>query len=64
MSKPRERSPREVAQMLQIRLDAVYSLIWAGKLEAHKLDGRWRIPAEAVDLRLKTKEAIRGTDSR
>ena len=64
MSKPRERSPREVAQMLQIRLDAVYSLIWAGTLEAHKLDGRWRIPAEAVDLRLKTKEAIRGTDSR
>jgi excisionase family DNA binding protein len=57
MSKVRELSPREVAQRLCVRLDSVYSLIWAGKLKAHKLDGRWRIPVEAVEARLKQRGA-------
>jgi excisionase family DNA binding protein len=55
MSKVRELSPREVAQRLRVRLDSVYSLIWAGKLKAHKLDGHWRVPVEAVEARLKQR---------
>lgn len=55
MSKVKELSPREVAQRLCVRLDSVYSLIWAGKLKAHKLDGRWRIPVEAVEARLRQR---------
>lgn len=55
MSKVRDLSPREVAQRLCIRLDSVYSLIWVGKLRAHKSDGHWRIPAEAVEARLKKR---------
>jgi excisionase family DNA binding protein len=64
MSKEKGLSPREAAQRLRIRLDSVYSLIWAGKLEAHKLDGRWRISSEAVDMRQKTKETTDGTTGR
>lgn len=57
MSKVKDLSPREAAQQLQLRLDSVYSLIWAGKLKAHKLDGHWRIPVEAVEARLKQRGA-------
>ena len=48
-------NPREVAQMLGIRLDAVYSLIWAGRLPAEKGDGRWLVSLAAVDARVKSK---------
>lgn len=61
MSKEKVVSPREAAQRLCIRLDSVYSLIWAGKLEAHKLDGHWRVSLDAVDMRLKTREVAGGT---
>jgi len=64
MSKEKGLSPREAAQRLRIRLDSVYSLIWAGKLQAHKLDGRWRVSLEAVDVRLKEREAASGTTGR
>ena len=64
MSKQKAVSPREAAQRLCIRLDSVYSLIWAGKLDAHKLDGRWRVSLEAVDMRLKTKDTTDGTTGR
>jgi excisionase family DNA binding protein len=57
MSKVRDLSPREIAQRLCVRLDSVYSLIWAGKLKAHKLDGRWRISVEAVEARLRQRGA-------
>ena len=57
MSRVRELSPREAAQRLCIRLDHVYSLIWASKLKARKLDGRWRIPVEAVEARLRQRGA-------
>ena len=64
MSKRGDLAPREAAKRLGVRLDSVYSLIWAGKLEAHKLDGRWRVSADAVDERLRAKEAGRGTAQR
>lgn len=51
-----ELKPREAAQRLGIRLDNVYALIWAGKLEARRVDGRWLIPSEAVEARRKMRE--------
>ncbi len=47
--------PRESALRLGIRLDATYALIWAGKLEARKVDGCWLIPEEAVEARRKMR---------
>jgi excisionase family DNA binding protein len=52
-------SPREAAQMLGTRLDAVYSLIWAGRLKAEKRDGLWLIDREAVDGRIKERNEKR-----
>ena len=49
-------TPREAAQILGIRLDALYPLIWAGRLTAKKKEGRWLIPCEEVEVR---KEAQR-----
>jgi excisionase family DNA binding protein len=48
-------APREVARTLGIRLDAVYSLIWAGKLPADKVEGQWSISRAAVEARLASK---------
>ncbi len=61
MSKERELTPRQAAQRLGIRLDALYALIWATKLPARKQDGRWFIPGTAVEARLKAREAKDGT---
>lgn len=64
MAKSKEMSARAAAVRLGLRLDSLYALIWAGKLEAHKLDGRWRVLASAVDARLRAKEAAHGTAGR
>lgn len=45
-------SPRKAAQTLGIRLDAVYGLIWAGRLQAEKRDGRWLVSQSAVEARV------------
>ena len=55
MGRP-ELKPREAAQRLGIRLDNVYALIWAGKLEARKVDGCWLIPSAAVEARRRMRE--------
>jgi len=52
-------TPREAALKLRIRLDAVYALIWAGRLPALKLDGRWLIPVSAVEERLNKRNLLR-----
>ena len=44
-------SPREAAKILGIRLESVYSLVWAGRLEATKKDGKWSVSREAVNAR-------------
>ena len=42
-------TPREASRELGITLDRVYSLIWSGRLAAHKnQQGSWEIPMEAV----------------
>jgi excisionase family DNA binding protein len=48
MKNKNEITPKEAARMLGVRLDHLYPLIWAGKLEARKVDGRWLIPQTAV----------------
>ena len=51
----RDLTPRVAAQRLGIRLDAVYAAIWAGRLTAHKKDGRWYVPSSEVEKRLKAR---------
>jgi excisionase family DNA binding protein len=45
-------SPREAAQRLGISLNAVYALIWAGKISAEQRQNRWYISGAAVEERL------------
>ncbi len=52
---PKELNVMEATRRLGIGLDATYKLIYAGKLPGHKVDGRWRIPAKAVDERLRAQ---------
>jgi excisionase family DNA binding protein len=56
---PGEMTPRKVAQKLGIRLDAVYALIWAGRLPARKVNGLWRVPSAGVKERMKAQAARR-----
>jgi hypothetical protein len=48
-------SPREAAQMMDIRLDALYCLLWANRLPAQKRDGRWHILRSAVEARMEIR---------
>ncbi len=48
-------TPRAAALLLGVRLDSIYALIWAGKLEAAKRDGRWEISRAAVDMRASSR---------
>jgi hypothetical protein len=57
MTRTIEMTPRQAAQKLGMRLDSIYSLIWAGRLIAFKRDGRWWVAASSVDARLKQREA-------
>jgi excisionase family DNA binding protein len=50
-----EISAIEAARRLGVGLDYLYSLLWTGKLEARKVNGRWRISIEALDQRLKRR---------
>lgn len=54
-------TPRESAAILGIRLDSVYSLIWAGRLAAEKRDGRWLVDKAALDARVQFKAIGKGT---
>jgi excisionase family DNA binding protein len=47
----------QAARQLKVTLKCVYDLVYAGKLEAEKVAGRWRIPAQAVEARLKRRSA-------
>ena len=57
MANCRTLSPREASRRLGIRLDTLYQKLWAGKIAASKVDGRWLIPASAVEARLKARQA-------
>ena len=64
MSDATELTARQAALRLNVSLAYVYHLLWAGKLPARRLDGRWRIPEDAVEVRLRAKETASGTASR
>jgi excisionase family DNA binding protein len=50
-----ELSVVESARKLGVGLDRAYDLIWAGKLAARKVEGRWAVSREAVEERLRRR---------
>jgi len=50
----------EVARRLGVRVDYVLMLLRGGTLLGQKKDGRWQVPVEAVEQRLKAREARNG----
>jgi excisionase family DNA binding protein len=52
----------EAAQRLQIRLESVYRLLYAGLLAGERKDGKWQLSAESVEdyaAKHSRKEAVR-----
>lgn len=45
------------ARELGVGLAYMYSLVYSGKIEAAKVDGRWTIPAAAVKAALEKRSA-------
>jgi excisionase family DNA binding protein len=64
VSQDKEISAVEAARTLGVGLDYLYSLLWTGKLAGRKVGNLWRIPASAVDQRLKAREKSCGTVGR
>lgn len=51
-------TPSEAAQKLGVTLDYVYRELWSGRFaSATKTDGRWKIPAQAVNRRLEGRKS-------
>jgi excisionase family DNA binding protein len=55
MSDQKTVSVREAASMLNVSLEQVYKLVWNGRLDGQKIDGKWRISAAAVQSRVAKK---------
>lgn len=53
-------TPSAAARRLSVGLDYLYKQIWAAKLPAQKVDGRWRIPLAAIQKRVREREARNG----
>jgi excisionase family DNA binding protein len=45
----------EAARALRCTLKYIYDLVYSGKMGATKVTGRWRIPVEAVEARLRKR---------
>jgi excisionase family DNA binding protein len=45
----------QAARRLGVALPYVYQLVWAGKLDARKVDGQWQVSEKAVESRLKAR---------
>lgn len=60
MENKNELNAAESCRRLGITLDALYRLLYAGKLQGRKVEGVWRIPISAVEQRLKEREARNG----
>jgi excisionase family DNA binding protein len=45
----------EAARRLGFTLKYVYDLLYSGRLKAEKKMGRWRIPTEEIEARLKAR---------
>lgn len=55
MKRNLELSAVEAARKLGVGLDYLYSLLWTGKLQGRKVNKQWRVPADAVEARLKQR---------
>ena len=55
MSDRKTVSVREAALMLNVCLEQVYKLVWDGRLDGQKIDGKWLISAAAVQSRAAKK---------
>jgi len=60
MVRAKEMTATQSCRRLGITLDALYRLLYAGKLPGRKIEGVWRIPAAAIDARLKKREDRNG----
>ena len=47
----------DAARRLGFTLKYVYDLVHSGRLTAEKVSGRWQIPADEVEARLKKRDA-------
>ena len=52
-----EISVAEAARRLRVTLHHLYSMLWAGRLNARKVEGQWRVSVEAVEARLRERDA-------
>ena len=60
MSQAQEIGISAAARTLNVTLDAIYRLIWAGRLDAKKNpDGKWMVQRAAIERRLKERERRR-----
>jgi len=59
-----ELTATQSCRRLGITLDALYRLLYAGKLEGRKVEGVWRISEDAVDERIRRKSLIATTETR
>ena len=55
MNSPKVLSVREAARRLGCTLKYIYDLVYSGRLPAQKDGQQWRIPAEAVETRLRQR---------
>ena len=53
----RELTAQQATRKLGITMDALYRLIYAGRLPARKEGKRWMIPLNAVEARIKQRGA-------
>ncbi len=54
-------SAREAVRRLGVSLDFLYRILWSGQLPgAQKVGSQWRIPAQAVEARLRKREKDNG----
>jgi excisionase family DNA binding protein len=63
MSNDRYLSPNAAARRLGVSLDYLYKLLWSGKMEAQKVNERWRVPLASIEERLRNRqerEALNG----
>jgi excisionase family DNA binding protein len=49
-------SVAETARAMRFTLKYVYDLVYSGRLPARKVGGRWHIPKEEIEARLRNRE--------
>lgn len=60
MDQGKQLTAAQSCRRLGITLDALYRLLYAGKLPGRKVEGVWHIPATAVEERKRSREGDHG----